>query len=295
MASRCAARGGPRRQGLAQLCRRTATWLGLRGCLGPWAPWHGNPGGGRKCWQYCWVTVGRLLPLGRWLAGVPPAAHVGKVLPGSAFWRLLGAGRLLGAKTWLGPCLGLSRLLKALGPAQGANHLAGALLGALAAAWGPGACPGPLEWQPAGGRAPFWGRPAWGLRGCLGPWGLPRGPLEWPPPGMGAGRAGQITWLGPCLGLARLLGALRPGQGPLGMATPRGGAGRPAKPLGLGSLPLYAACIRYGYSMHCRGKAGSGPALPGPMRDALLGRSLSARTASGSPGWVTSPQLDFRV
>ena len=84
--------------------------------------------------------MGRLLPLDRWLAGVPPgAAHVGKVLPGSAFWRLLGAGRLLGAKTWLGPCLGLSRLLKALGPAQGANHLAGALLGALAAAckkWG---------------------------------------------------------------------------------------------------------------------------------------------------------------
>ena len=31
------------------------------------------------------------------------------------------------------------------------------------------------------------------------------------------------------------------------------------------------------------------------MRDALLGRSLIARTASGSPGWVTSPQLYFRV
>ena len=29
-----------------------------------------------------WPTVGRLLPLDRWLAGVPPsAAHVGKVLP----------------------------------------------------------------------------------------------------------------------------------------------------------------------------------------------------------------------
>ena len=97
--------------------------------------------------------MGRLLPLGRWLAGVPPgAAHVGKVLPGSAFWRLLGAGRLLGAKTWLGPCLGLSRLLKALGPAQDANHLGGALLGALAAAWGPGARPGaPLNGNPRGG------------------------------------------------------------------------------------------------------------------------------------------------
>ena len=31
------------------------------------------------------------------------------------------------------------------------------------------------------------------------------------------------------------------------------------------------------------------------MRDALLGRSLIARTVSGSPGWVTSPQLYFRV
>ena len=48
VASRCAARGGPRRQGLAQLCRGTATWLGLRGCLEPWAPWHGNPGGGQE-------------------------------------------------------------------------------------------------------------------------------------------------------------------------------------------------------------------------------------------------------
>ena len=65
--------------------------------------------------------------------------------------------------------------------------------------------------------------------------------------------------------------------------------------MGLGPLPLYAACIRYGYLWHCRGKAGSGPASPGPMRDALLGRSLIARTVSGSPGWVTSPQLYFRV
>ena len=46
---------------------------------------------------------------------------------------------------------------------------------------------------------------------------------------------------------------------------------------------------------HCRGKAGSGPASPGPMRDALLGRSLIARTASGSQVLVASPQLDFRV
>ena len=73
VARRCAARGGPRRQGLARLC-----------LLAP---------GGRAP---------------------------------------------LGGKNLLGPCLGLSRLLKALGPAQGANHLAGALLGALAAAWGPG-------------------------------------------------------------------------------------------------------------------------------------------------------------
>ena len=98
--------------------------------------------------------------------------------------------------TWLVPCLGLWRLLGALGPVQGpwngtfwgqvtswgqdtllgANHLAGALLGALAPAWGPGARPG-------------------------APWN----------------------------------------------GTPRGGRTSGQKPLGLGCLPLYAACIRYGY------------------------------------------------
>ena len=161
---------------------------------------------------------------------------------------------------------------------MGAKYLAGACLGP---AWGLlGACLGP----------------AWGLLGaCLGSaWGLLAALLA-NCPGREAPSGGRTPFGGKSPGWG-LLGALGPAQGPVRLSTPRGGQRtRGQKPLGLGFLPLYAACIRYGYLWHCRGKAGSGPASPGPMRDALLGRSLSARTASGSPGWVTSPQLDFRV
>ena len=132
------------------------------------------------------------------------------------------------------------------------------------------------------------------LGACLGPaWGLLAALLA-NTPGREAPSGGRAPFGGKSPGWG-LLGALGPAQGPVELPTPGRGRKCGQKPLGLGSLPLYAACIRYGYLWHCRGKAGSGPASPGPMRDALLGRSLSARTASGSPGWVTSPQLDFRV
>ena len=235
VASRCAARGGPRRQGLALLQRGLlsegfwqlllqATWLmaaaafwepGKLWGLGSLETWRLKP-----FWEPSGIRLGALReppgsfvetlwgPSGNLLVGAL-WEHSGKFL--GAFWDP--SGCLLATKACLGPCLE---------PAWGF-------------AWGlGGATPG--REAPSGGKSPGWG---------LRPWGRPRGPWDCQPP--------------------------------------RGSRGR-AKPLGLGSLPLYAACIRYGYLWHCRGKAGSGPASPGPMRDARLGRSLSARTASDSQG-----------
>ena len=103
-----------------------------------------------------------------------------------------------------------------------------------------GACLGPA-WSLLGARlGPAWGvlgaclEPAWGLLGaCLRP-------CSPTPRGREAPSGGRAPFGGKSPGWG-LLGALGPAQGPLGMATPGGGQEVPAKPLGLGCLPLYAA------------------------------------------------------
>ena len=107
-----------------------------------------------------WVTVGRLLPLARWLAGVPPmAAHVGKVLPyssGVAVRRLLATFAAIHLAEGCGSFLVAWKALEAW--KLGRLSLSGNLL---EPAWA-------LSWSLLG--EPFWGQDTF--------W--------W-----------QITWLGP--------------------------------------------------------------------------------------------------